>query len=803
MTRFRNSVMQYGRQAWSLLKSSRAGKIHRFPGQGKGKSNTAGWCILFEDCRGGCFGDFSTGLHKVWQAKLDKPLTEDEQTAYRRNVEEAKKHVTEELQRQHSDAAKEATAIWENATRAKNDHPYLVQKNIQAHGMRLHKGALVIPVSTEGNVHSLQFIASNGDKRFLKGGRITGGRTHIGLAKDPKILCIAEGFSTAASVNEATGLTVVIAFNAKNLMPVAKAMRKKFPEVSLILCADNDMDTEGNPGVTEANKSARAVGAKLAIPEFGNQRPEGATDFNDLANYVGIHAVKQAINAAAKPTHNGDAERSDWPKLVLLDIPDLPCLDPECLPAWAGDYARAVAAYTETPLELAVGMILATCATACARRMKVSIKQGYSEPCNLWVVVALPPGNRKSVVHSTATKPLIEWECDQAAHMEEDIIRISSERTTMEARIKEIRNRSAREKDVNKANELKKEAADIEVELPEVPSVPRLWTSDSTPERLDTLLAENDECMSWLSSEGAVFDLLEGRYSKGIPNLDLVLKAHSANPERVDRGSRSPVVLHYPRLGFGLSPQPDVLNGLASKPGFRGRGLLGRFLYFLPCSPLGYRTLESSPVPDKVRDAYVKSIRAMLSWEPDIDEKDKIRPHVVRMSDDAYDVHHTFALAIEDKLKPGGELEHFKDWAGKAPGAAVRVAGVLHGIIHAHGKPWKTAITVDTMNAALDIIAVATKHSLVALDMMRADLTVAAARLVWEWVERNRLSHFTVREDFNAHRSTFPRVKNLRIALEVLEERGYIDIVEPSNDGPGRPPSPAVIVRLEIVESWK
>ena len=492
-----------------------------------------------------------------------------------------------------------------------------------------------------------------------------------------------------------------------------------------------------------------------------------------------------------------------WPELVPLDAPNLPRLDLEHLPGWAGDHARAIAADTETPPELAAGMVLVACATAAARRLRVMVKPGYFEPCNLWVVVALPPGNRKSAVQSAATAPLVAWERDQSKIMEPEIKRITSERKTMEARAKDKRNKAAKEKDAGKAEAFAREAADLEAELPEIPIQPQLWTSDATPERLGSLLAEHGECMAWLSSEGGVFDLLQGRYSNGIPNLDLVLKAHSGDAERVDRGSRPPVFLRSPRLSIGLSPQPAVLRGLAAKPGFRGRGLLGRFLYLLPPSPLGYRTLETVPVPESVRVAYTAGIRAMLDWEPATDEHGDERPHLLRLSKEAYAEWHAFAQAIEVQMQPGRELEHFTDWAGKAPGAAARLAGVLHGIRHAHGRPWEAVITAETMNDALEIMAVITRHSLAAMDMMGADPTIAAARHVWDWIERGRLPRFTVREAFNALRGTFPRVQRVREALEALEERGYVEIMEPPREGPGRPPSPTVRVRQEIREGWQ
>ena len=87
----------------------------------------------------------------------------------------------------------------------------------------------------------------------------------------------------------------------------------------------------------------------------------------------------------------------------------------------------------------------------------VQVKPGYIEPCNLWAVVALPPGNRKSAVQSVATTPLLAWERDQAEIIEPEITRIASERKTMEARAKEKRGKAARQKDTNRAKELAQE----------------------------------------------------------------------------------------------------------------------------------------------------------------------------------------------------------------------------------------------------------------------------------------------------------------------------------------------------------
>jgi putative DNA primase/helicase len=139
-----------------------------------------------------------------------------------------------------------------------------VKKSVQSHGLHLHNGLLVIPLrDSDGNLHSLQFIDSDGNKRFLSGGRKKG--CYFALGSPVASLCIAEGYATAATIHESTGLPVAVAFDAGNLMAVAQALRMKFPKIKITLCADNDAATPGNPGLTKAQEAAIAIGGYLAV----------------------------------------------------------------------------------------------------------------------------------------------------------------------------------------------------------------------------------------------------------------------------------------------------------------------------------------------------------------------------------------------------------------------------------------------------------------------------------------------------------------------------------------------------------
>ncbi|RMH38590.1 MAG: toprim domain-containing protein, partial [Alphaproteobacteria bacterium] len=163
------------------------------------------------------------------------------------------------------------------------------------------RGHLIVPLQdTEGRLHTLETIAPDGAKRFLAGGAKRGHFSLVGaepapLAAPEGPLLICEGWATGASLHLATGHMVVAAMDAGNLMPVAEALRARFPEADLILVADNDAkpDRDSNPGVAAARKVALAVDGRLAVPE----RPG---DANDLFCAEGAEAVAALVASAAR-----------------------------------------------------------------------------------------------------------------------------------------------------------------------------------------------------------------------------------------------------------------------------------------------------------------------------------------------------------------------------------------------------------------------------------------------------------------------------------------------------------------------
>jgi putative DNA primase/helicase len=282
------------------------GKLRRVHVEGDARGSRNGWYKLHLDgIPAGAFGHWRTGVSGKWSAGSNgggngRPAIEYDAGRMARELEEHKRR---------QDAATRARRLWEGAATADPAHPYLTKKAVGTHGVRQAGGALLVPVhDTDGTLHGLQRIATDGDKRFMKGTTVAGHFHMIGDA-DSVMLVVVEGYATAATVHEATELPVAIAFNAGNLKPVALALHAKYPDASIIIAGDDDRETPGNPGRTQAVAAARAVAGYTAFPTFADD--EAGSDFNDLCALRGPKPVISAVVTATRPDPEATAETAN------------------------------------------------------------------------------------------------------------------------------------------------------------------------------------------------------------------------------------------------------------------------------------------------------------------------------------------------------------------------------------------------------------------------------------------------------------------------------------------------------------
>jgi phage/plasmid primase-like uncharacterized protein len=318
---FREAAAQRGLIIGRLIAD---GQVHRCDVEGKrGKGDGAYLLRIDGDIPPwGWFENHRDGMGwQTWQANGGgRPWTEAEKAAYKKRIEaERAKREKERIKRQAA-AQERAAAIVIAATEPPADHPYFVSKQIKPpHGVLYsadpvaisgwrdtEPDVLIVPMrDIDGTLWSVQFIDGAGNKDFLAGGRKAG--TFFVISADGKLdpsglNLPCEGVATGASCFEAKSAPAICAFDADNLSPVVTALRKRYLEIGLLLCGDDDWRTiiNGklvNTGRIKAMEAAKAAGIKAVFPVFDpdRERHDKWTDFNDLHQAEGLDAVRRCL----------------------------------------------------------------------------------------------------------------------------------------------------------------------------------------------------------------------------------------------------------------------------------------------------------------------------------------------------------------------------------------------------------------------------------------------------------------------------------------------------------------------------
>ncbi|MGW4944513.1 DUF3987 domain-containing protein [Actinoplanes sp. NPDC004185] len=520
----------------------------------------------------------------------------------------------------------------------------------------------------------------------------------------------------------------------------------------------------------------------------------------DLGTQLAALAASGADAAEVVATGRALLDDADtpggWSPLIPLGRGrHLPPFPAELLPGWLAEQVFAVAEFTQTPVDLAGSIALACLSTAAGGRAEVEVRGSWREPTNLYTVVVLPPGSRKSAVFAAMVAPILAAEKTLIERAAPAIIEAelmakvagkAAEKTALAAANADP---SGRDTLIAEAT-----AAAMNAEAITVPVKPVLIADDVTSETATSWLAAQGGRLAVLSPEGGIFATIAGRYS-GTPNLEVFLKGHAGDMLRVGRQSRDTEHIDKPALTMGLAVQPEILRDIACMPGFRGLGLLARILFALPENTVGRRKIGADPIPTAVAADYLTNLHALVLTLAEWTD-----PAVLVLTPDANNLVLDIERAVEPRLAPGGAWAHIVDWGSKYTGAVVRIAGLIH-LAENLRDGWGQPVSADTIERAAMIGDYYAAHALAAFDDMGADQSTRNARHVLAWIERTTSTAFTKRELFRAVQSSqLKTMADLDPVLAVLEAHGYLhklDPPAPKRTG-GRPPSPSYLVHPDV-----
>jgi len=276
------------------------GTIQRFKNEGDDKPNS--WYVGYRegDFESGAFGCWKLGVNETYCNKDKSEFTAEEKKAFAIQQSEIRAKREAESEAKHQQAEINVNEKWSKIDVVKH-HPYLVDKGVRSYDLRQEKGSLLIPLfNVDGEMVNIQSINAKGEKRFTKGAKKKGCFYLLGDVTDTIIFC--EGYSTGASIFEATKIAVAICFDAGNLMSVALDLSTNHPNAKILICGDDDRHNEVNTGRIKACETATHVGGSVVFPVFEDNVKGNPTDFNDLHKLRGLSEVKKQIYIAIHDT---------------------------------------------------------------------------------------------------------------------------------------------------------------------------------------------------------------------------------------------------------------------------------------------------------------------------------------------------------------------------------------------------------------------------------------------------------------------------------------------------------------------
>ena len=596
------------------------GVIHRFSASGKPRDDSGWYCLHSDGLAAGVFGDWREGFRQNWCSKSDDTITQAERQANRERIQAMQRQREADLVLRQTQAAHDAAKRWAAATPC-TQHPYLTRKGIAPHGAKIEGDNLLIPLrTTDGTLHSLQTITPDGTKLFMPGGRVKG--CYFSIGKPAGSVTICEGFATGASIHEAAGGAVAVSFNAGNLLDVATALRERYPALKIILAADDDHLTAGNPGMTKAQAAALAVGGWLATPVwFPHDRGNKDTDFNDLHQLAGLDAVKACIDNAALVTAGaGDAQDAGqievWPAPIEIvsDLPPAPefevnVLLPKALADFVLDEADRMPCspdYIAAAVIVCLGSVIgASCA------LKPKRRDDWIVVPNLWGGIVGDPSSKKSPGLSTVTRFIDRLEAREADKLVEAKKIFEAEQAAFEAHQSAVK-ANMKKAATGKPDPLKMAAAIDDLKAiapPDEPHARRYKSNDASVEKLCDIEARNpqglmvfrDELVGLLASweseghEGDRAYYLEGWNGTG-----------SYNSDRIGRGEQF-VKNHCLSILGGIQPDKmeTYLSNIASNLDNDGR--VQRFQVMVYPNAVPWQWRDRYPVKgarEAVRDMF-------------------------------------------------------------------------------------------------------------------------------------------------------------------------------------------------------
>jgi putative DNA primase/helicase len=679
------------------------GVVHRFASNGRG--DKAAWYIFFG--KAGAFGDWERDIKGKWSLE-NGHLSPQEREDLQKQIEKAKEASEKVTLEKQNGSALSALAKWNSFSQI-GTSPYLERKKVHAFGVRFARDTIVVPLKDiTGKLWSLQWIASDGTKRFLAGGRKKGCFHLIGTIEDGKPIYVTEGYATGASVYMAIQQATIIAFDAGNLEPVISELKTAYPKCPIVIAGDDDCWKETNTGRRNAEQAANKYGCTIAFPTFKDVDAK-PTDFNDVHVLEGAGEVKKQLEQA-----NCVKEIDPLPINSSL-LPVLPfTLDmlPEPLQPWVKDIAYRQQCPMDFVAIPTILMIASLIGSRCS--IKPYEKNSWSVVPNLWGGILGDPGTMKSPVCTEVLFPFKYLEAKAKEDYKAKKVKLEAEKIvfleakcSLEHKIKEAIEHDTTDKEVT-LDALTQKLAILIKNEPVEAAYRRYKVSDTTVEKMQEILSKNPHGVLVYRDE--LMGFLESWEKKGHESdRSFYLEAWNGDqPYTSDRISRGTVLADNICVSILGTTQPDKILPYLHKAIRRAAndGLLQRFQLLVYPDKLPWKVVDEYPdtfAKDRVF-SICKKIDTMQFTEYGAQEskafyEGQYTIPFFRFSPEAQPIVHNWLNALDKKFN-NGEHEIIEQHLAKYRSLMPSLVLIFHIINLADGKANRD-ITVDCVERAV------------------------------------------------------------------------------------------------------
>ena len=446
----------------------------------------------------------------------------------------------------------------------------------------------------------------------------------------------------------------------------------------------------------------------------------------------------------------------------------------EALPPVLRNMATAVAVTTSTDVGMAGTAMLSAVGYCFAGMYRLAGKPDHTEPPVLYSIIIAQPSERKSPVMHFIKEPFNSFETMYNKEHREEIYKAQQDFKALEARVKAMEKED--EPDTAAIAKLRIQAENIRNTAPI-----RIAVDDITPESLVIELCENDSLLM-ISDEAGMLSNFNGKYSGGMPNLDLFLKAWNGEKYICDRVIRGRSVIERPYLSVAIAGQPYIWDNMMNDVAFRSSGMLARFIHCFAESDVGHRRYDTAPIPQDVKNQYHDFVHQLLNGKREHDGKERLLKLSRHASEEYIDYCNNY---IESEIK--ASMCCCQDWGGKFHGLILRIVCILHcADCCARGvEPSEESVNHDTIVRSFEISHYYRYQAIHAFSANAPDGNIVKAEKIMQMLKSKNIMQGLKSELYHScWCNLFPKAIDFYNALDTLAEYGYIvyeDVVAANN----------------------